>query len=200
MPYLYDEALYQPLRKINRDVWWKSRYVPLYGYVVPDMRFNWVLGLTGFFGWSPREDFFQGFNPRSDKWTDDFRRFKAANPDGVRWDIEPAGIQLLEDLIRLCQQSGIQLIFLYSPEYAEMQKLTKNRAEVFDHFHELAARYQVPFWDYSDWRYAGDTNYFTNSQHLNAEGAEVFSADVANRLEGYLAAQSGTSASLQHFR
>jgi hypothetical protein len=101
VPYLYDDELYEPLRQIDRNTW-RSRYVPLYGYVVDDMRFNWVLGLRAFFGWSPREDFFQGFNPRSPKWTDDFQRFKAGNPHGMSWEIEPAGISLVEDLIRLC--------------------------------------------------------------------------------------------------
>ena len=126
------------------------------------MNFTWVLGLRGFVGWLPREDFFQGFNPRPNKWTDDFQRFRAANPDGVSWGIEPAGIHVIEDLIRLCQDGKIQLIFVYSPEYLEMQHLTKNRAEIFAIFHELAGRHGVPFWDYSDWKYAGDTDYFTN--------------------------------------
>lgn len=196
VPYLCDEEIYRPLRQINPDTW-KDRYVPLYGYVVDDMNFSWILGLKGFVGWSPREDFFLGFNPRSKKWTEDFQRFKAENPDGVSWGIEPAAIQLMDDLIRLCQQRAIQLIFVYSPEYAEMQKLTKNRIEVFDNFHRLADRNQVPLWDYSDWSFASDTNYFTNSQHLNAEGAAIFSVDVANRLKGYFATRSGTAASLQ---
>ena len=181
VPYLYDEELYRPLCQINSDTW-KSRYVPLYGYVVDDMNFSWISGLKGFFGWSPREDFFLGFNPRSKKWTDEFQRFKEQNPEGVSWGIEPAGIQNVEDLMQLCQQRGIQLIFVYSPEYAEMQNLTKNRAEIFERFYELGAQFNVPIWDYSDWEFAGDTNYFTNSQHLNAEGAQVFSRDVANRL------------------
>jgi hypothetical protein len=89
---------------------------------------------------------------------------------------------------------------VYSPEYAEMQNLTKNRPEIFSHFNDLAARHRVPFWDYSNWRYAGDTEYFTNSQHLNADGAAVFSADLANRLKGYLAAQSETAVNVQHSR
>ncbi len=173
--------------------------MPLYGYVVDDMNFSWILGLKGFFGWSPREDFFQGFNPRSAKWSDEFQKFKSANPEGVSWPIDPGGTQSVEELMRLCQQRGIQLILVYSPEYIEMQKLTKNRTEVFNDFHELAARYQVPIWDYSNWKYAGNIEYFQNSQHLNAEGAGVFSEDLANRLKDYLATQShglaGASAS-----
>lgn len=188
-PYLYDRDLYSALGKINPKIW-KSRYLPLYGYVVEDMNFTWVLGLKGFFGWSPPEDYFLGFNPRSKKWTDDFQNMKANNPHGVSFGIEPEGIRVVEDLIRVCRQNGIQLILVYSPEYAEMQSLTKNRAEVFGLFHELADHSSVPLWDYSDWKYAGNQELFQNSQHLNAAGAGIFSADLANRLKAYLAAQS----------
>lgn len=185
VPYLYDQELYRPLRQIDKEIW-KSRYVPLYGYVVDDMNFSWMLGLRGFFGVSPHEDFFEGFNPRTTKWTEDFQRFKAENPHGVSWSIEPAGIQVMKDLIQLCQERGIRLVFVYSPEYAEMQNLTNNREEVFGRFRELSTHYQVPLWDYSDWRFAGQTSYFSNSQHLNADGAEVFSEDLADRLKGYI--------------
>ena len=186
VPYLYDDTLWKPLQKINPSIW-KSRYVPLYGYVVDDMTMSWVIGLGALFGWSPHEDYFLGFNPRSMKWNDDFRSFQAANPDGVRWPIDQEGRESLEELVRLCQVQGIQLILVYPPEYSEMQGLTKNRREVFDDFRELAAKYNVPFWDYSTWQYAGNTEYFQNSQHLNEDGAEVFSADVANQLRAYLA-------------
>jgi hypothetical protein len=196
VPYLYDKELYQPLRKITPDTW-KSRYLPLYGYVVDDMNFSWMLGIGGALGWSPKEDFFQGFNPRTKPWTDEFQSFKESNPNGVSWPIETEGVQVLEDLIHLCKERRIQLIFVYSPEYGEMQKLTNNRKELFGHFQELSARYHVPLWDYSDWQYASDTEYFTNSQHLNAAGAAVFSSDVANRLREYLAEQNSATKDLQ---
>jgi hypothetical protein len=197
VPYLYDQELYAPLRQFDPHTW-RSRYLPLYGYVVDDMSFSWILGLGALSGWSPREEFFLGFNPRSKKWTDEFQKFRSGIADGVRWPIDAEGMQSVEGLIRLCQQRGIQLIFVYSPEYAEMQKLTKNRAEVFGHFHELAARYNVPFWDYSDWKYAGNTEYFQNSQHLNAEGAEIFTDDVADRLTKYFAVHPNSGSRLEN--
>jgi hypothetical protein len=162
--------------------------------------------LKGFWGWSPPEDYFLGFNPRSKKWTDDFQQFKASHPDGIRFKIEPAGIQAMEDLMRLCRETQIRLILVYSPEYSEMQSLAKNRAEVFDKFHELALRFDVPLWDYSDWKYAGNQNFFQNSQHLNATGAAVFSEDLGNRLKTHFSMQSKSAADMQvsgpdvHFR
>jgi hypothetical protein len=184
VPYLYDHALYDALRKINPEIW-RSRYIPLYGYVVEDMNFTWIHGLAGFFGRPSREDYFLGFNPRNTSWTNEFDNFKATNPRGVSFAVEPAGIQDLHELVQVCKQNGIQLIFVYAPEYSEMQSLTRNRAEIFAQFRELANRDDIPLWDYSDWKYNSDRNLFYNSQHLNATGAAVFSADVANRLQEY---------------
>ena len=195
-PYLYDHNLYDALWKINPSIW-KSRYLPLYGYVVEDMNFSWILGVKGFFGWSPPEDYYLGFNPRSKKWTDEFQRLKASNRQGVRFEIEPGGAEALDELVRLCKQNQIQLIFVYSPEYIEMQSLTQNRAEIFHRFQELATHYDVPLWDYSNWEYAADQDFFQNSQHLNDVGAAAFSKDLANRLDKYFVARTKTAGDLQ---
>jgi len=188
VPYLYEEELYRPLQQIDRGTW-KSRYLPLYGYVVNDMSLSWMLGVGAWVGWSPPEQYFSGFNPRANRWTDEFERFKSANTGGVRWPIDPEGKLGLSGIVELCRDRGISLIFVYSPEYVEMQHLTQNRGEVFRYFAELAAAGGVQLWDYSDWPHAGETRYFQNSQHLNAEGAGLFSSDLAARLKGNLASR-----------
>ena len=187
VPYLNDSALWNQLRQINPSIW-KSRYLPLYGYVVDDMKMSWVLGLRQLIGLPQREDYILGFNPRRLEWTDEFESFKAANPNGVDWPVEAEGRQSLEELARTCRANGIKLIFVYAPEYSEMQRLTRNRKEIFADFKQISDEYGTPLWDYSDWRYAGATEYFQNSQHLNESGAEVFSADLAKRLQRFIAA------------
>lgn len=182
LPYLSDPAFYGPLKRINPDMW-KSRYLPLYGYVAEDMNFSWILGVKGFFGRSPHQDLYDGFDPRTKRWTDEFQNYKASNPHGVNFPVEPQGIKDVEDLIQLCRQNNIQLILVYSPEYSEMQAMTNNRAEIFAKFHELASRYNVPLLDYSNWAYSADKDMFQNSQHLNDQGAAVFSNDLAQQLK-----------------
>ena len=196
VPYLGDKEIYRPLIGIDPN-FAKSRYLPLYGYVVEDMNFTWVSGLKALTGSNPKQDFYLGFSPRDEKWTDDFRNFKAGNPKGVKFSIEPAGIQALEELIDVCEKNGIPLVFVYSPEYSGMQKLTNNRAEIFAEFRTLAGEHHVVFWDYSGWNYDGDQDFFYNSQHLNAKGAALFSDDVANRLKDYLATGSHAGSDLQ---
>lgn len=186
LPYLYDDTLYNSLHRISLDSWnWKTRYLPMYGYAVDNMNLTWIRGVMAFFGWTFPEDHYMGFLPQDKSWTGEFDSYKANHPRGVRFEIERQGIHQIEDLIHLCQQKRIHLIFVYSPEYRGMQTLTNNRGEIFARFRELASRYNVPFWDYSCWKHSDDRNLFYNSQHLNAAGAALFSSDLAHRLGKY---------------
>lgn len=182
VPYLNEPTLYEPLQKIDPNTY-KSRYLPLYGYIVTDMSFSWLKGLSAWLPRSSSEDDLDGFDPRDTPWSNEFDQFQADNPHGVTWDIEEEGVRLIEELAELCQKSGSQLVLVYSPEYAPMQEITANRAEVFARFKEIATKYNLQLWDYSDWPHAADTRYFTNSQHLNATGARAFSQDLASRLK-----------------
>lgn len=181
LPYLRESPIYQALAKINPDQW-KSRLLPLYGYAVDDMRFTWLLGIKGVFGWNPNEDHFDGFKPRYSSWTGDFEHFKKVNPDGVRFEIEPEGVRVMHELADLCQERGIRLLLVYSPVYREMQAFEKNRTEIFAEFEVIRQRYGVTLWDYSDSLICQNQDYFYNSQHLNADGAAVFTIEIADKV------------------
>ena len=189
VPYLAEEDLYGPLRRINPHIW-KSRYLPLYGYVAEDMSFSWLLGLKAFVPLLQKDHLIDGFDPRDTKWTNEFDQFKDKAKEPVRWEIQPEGVRLMEGLLERCRRTGIHLILVYSPEYSEMQKLTGNRDEIFSLFKQMASRYRTPLLDYSNWRHAADTRYFTNSQHLNLDGAEEFSNDLAQDLKTYIETES----------
>jgi hypothetical protein len=181
LPYVDDPGLYASLRAIDPTVW-KWKHFPLYGYAVEDARFTWIFGLLAHVGFAPKEDYFQGFNPRSTPWTGDFERFRASVPDGVRYAIEPAGMRALVELIQLCQSRDIDVILVYSPEFIEMQALQRNRPQIFARFAELSTRFQVPFWDFSASPLGRDKINFYNSEHLNASGAAAFSRELAHQL------------------
>ncbi len=181
LPHLAEPALYATLHRMNPEVW-KWRYVPLYGYAVEDMRFHWMEGLMAWFGVQPAEDRFDGFGPTDAAWNQDFDRFKRRNPEGVSFSIDPAGVRALEEIITVCQSNGVGIVLVYSPQYQEMLELVDNRTEVFARFHEIADRFQVPLWDYSQSEICGRKEFFYNSQHLNLHGSEVFTTELANRL------------------
>jgi len=196
VPYLNDKEIYDPLSKIDPTLY-KSKYIPLYGYVVSDMNLTWITGLKALLGVSPREDYFLGFSPRDKVWTDDFEKYKTTNPHGVNFPVENQAVQALRGLILECSKNQIPLLFVYSPEYGEMQAMTNDRNAIFKEFHALGDQYHIPIWDYSDWKYDRDISYFYNSQHLNAQGAAAFSEDFALRLRSYLASGFKSNAELQ---
>ncbi len=181
MPYLREPAIYDALLRSDPDAW-RSKFVPLYGYAVQDLRFTWISGVASALGWKPAEDHFQGFKPRFASWTEDFARLKASNPNGVTFAIEPDGVTAMEALLRLCSAHGVKVILVYSPEYEEMQRLTLNRREIFGAFEKLGRDFGAAVWDYSNSPISAHKQYFYNSQHLNAEGAELFSRDIASRI------------------
>lgn len=181
LPYISNHSIYEGIKRVYPDAW-KWRYLPLYGYVVEDMRFTWIKGAARLFGSQPREDYILGFQPRHTPWTGDFEKFKASIPEGIKTEMEPQGIRDLTELIELCRNQDIRLLLVYSPEYFEMQALEKNRLDVFAKFRELTNRFGVGLWDYSDSIIGLDRGNFYNSQHLNAEGADLFSQDLAERL------------------
>jgi hypothetical protein len=107
---------------------------------------------------------------------------------------EQRGVDCLENMIKTCQADNIQVILTFAPEYSEAQAIESNRGQVFNKFQEIARRYNVPFWDYSQSSFSSNREAFYNSQHLNREGAEAFSADVASRLAEFLKTDSHAQA------
>lgn len=181
LPYLGEPALYDAIARVYPEAW-KWKHLPLYGYLVADLRFTWLLGLQRTLGRNPPEDHVDGFVPRPWSWTGDFDKFRRDHPQGVRTPIEPQGVRDLEALLALCRDRGIRLLLVYSPEYHEIQPLQVNRDRIFAKFRELSARYGATLWDFSDSTLSRSRLFFYNSQHLNAEGAHAFSQELARRL------------------
>lgn len=181
-PYLRrEDDLYEAFRRISPEAW-KWRHIPMYGYAVEDLKFTWALGLLAWAGYSGPEIYHQGFYPRYDQWTDDFDKFRASAIHGLNYEIDPAGVAALTEIIELCRARGIDLILVYSPEFYEAQVLLQNRKEIFAVFRQLSEKYQVPLWDYSDSPLSRQISLFYSSQHMNANGAEAFTTDLARRL------------------
>jgi hypothetical protein len=89
-------------------------------------------------------------------------------------DIDSSMIQKLEQFINECQENGIRLTLVYSPEYIEGQAFVKNRNEIISIYQYLAHQYNVPFLDYSNDTISKQKQFFYNSEHLNKKGSELF--------------------------
>jgi len=181
VPYIDNAPIYEGIKRVYRDAW-KWRYLPLYAYVVEDMRFTWMKGLARLVGLQPGEDYILGFEPRHTSWTGDFEKFKSTIPNGINTEVEPEGIKDLNELVQVCRSNQIRLLLVYSPEYFEMQGLENNRREIFAIFAQLAQKNGVELWDFSNSSICLHRTNFYNSQHLNAQGADLFSERLAKQM------------------
>lgn len=96
--------------------------------------------------------------------------------------IDTATVRLFENYIADCKKQGIQLLLLFSPEYIEGQRFTHNREDVMTIYRSLSAKYQVPFYDFSNDSMSYDKKYFFNAEHLNKLGSDLFTQKLVDTL------------------
>ena len=116
-------------------------------------------------------------------WDNTFDEYKKANPKGVITDLDKESIELMDTFLNNCKNDNINVILVYSPEYIENQYLTNNRDEIFKIYNDFAIKYDIDFFDYSKDTISYQKKYFYNSQHLNKEGAELFTEKLANDIK-----------------
>src|SRR5262249_19088785 len=92
-------------------------------------------------------------------------------------------IELMDRFIGECRSMGIDVVLLYSPEYIEHQHVVINRGEIMELYRQLAAKYNIPFLDYSNDEICSRKELFYDSLHLNVNGTTVFSEKLASKLK-----------------
>jgi hypothetical protein len=179
IPWLNEEVFYQNAFS-HRRYFWIYRQVPLVGII----RHRAVkLGLQGLFGIPDHgNNRVAGYSPQDKVWNDDFEKFHALHPNGIEYPVNPKGVNVMRDILDLCRQEGIKIILVYSPEYIEGQRVTRNRPQIISSLQSLADEFRAPFWDYSHDPISSEKDCFYNSSHLNQKGATAFSKLVGARL------------------
>ncbi len=124
-----------------------------------------------------------GFSAQHQAWNDDLIKARKEFPD-FRVKIDSASIKLFEKYLQECQNAGIGIVMIYTPEYIEGQDFVKNRSEIINTFHYLSDKYNVPFIDYSNDPISHKRDYFYNASHLNGTGARVFTSKMIHDLKG----------------
>lgn len=92
-------------------------------------------------------------------------------------------LTLFDSYLQMCNHAGIRVILVYPPGYIEGQQLVNNRQVVMNMYRKLAKKHRIPFLDCSTNELCYQRSYFYNSQHLNREGAELFSSQLALELK-----------------
>ncbi len=174
-PYLANPVIWQAT-SYYEGFDWIDRFIPLSKYRhSANSILNGILGNCGLI----KRSNYKGFVAMDRTWNDDFAQFRMKHRAPYE-AIDPVTDRLFDRFCAFCVQQKIKVIFVYTPEYIEAQKLLVNRAEIMGRYANYAARYSIPLLDYSHHEISFDTANFYNSQHLNSRGVALFNPKLAN--------------------
>ena len=122
-----------------------------------------------------------GYQGQDKVWNTDFENSKA-KMSAYTIDVDMQLISLFEEFIQDCIAQDIKLVFVYSPEYIEGQQFLSNRESIISMYKKFSAKYDIPFYDYSNDSISFKKKYFYNATHLNKLGSEVFSVKFADTI------------------
>ncbi|THH34275.1 hypothetical protein [Neolewinella litorea] len=89
-------------------------------------------------------------------------------------------IKYLYRIISLCNRNSIKLIIMHMPIHSSLQEKEMQRKKRYDLFIKRIQG-DVTLWDYSDYEF--DDKYFYDDNHLNDDGATIFSAIIDKKLQ-----------------
>ncbi len=124
----------------------------------------------------------RGFRGQDRDWNNDLEDARR-EMDGFYAKIDTASVELFRKFAKDCCKKQILLTLVYPPEYIEGQEFITNRQEVLQLFNELAAEFNLRFFDFSNDPICWDRKYFYNATHLNARGADLFTRKFCDRLK-----------------
>jgi hypothetical protein len=94
--------------------------------------------------------------------------------------IDKRGEKCLDEIINLCRQKKVKLIFVYPPEYKKMwQNHVSNAGDVFTYVTTAAQLNNISFYRYDTLPFNKNNRLFYNVRHLNNKGASLFSQVIA---------------------
>ena len=179
LPYLQDTTLLYECNKYKGAFTIADRYIPLFKY---NNQFGLICyGILAYFNIeSPYiTKLYKGFTPLTDKWDAALKKFKKIHKNGISRVIPQKNLHSFEQFITYCQLNNIQLILEFAPIYYESLPYELNRSDYFDLFQHLSQKYNIPYLDYSKDTICYRKKYFSNINHLNQQGSEIFSQHLA---------------------
>ncbi len=122
---------------------------------------------------------YKGYLGAENKWDGSFDQFKKRYPTGLDAEINNESVELFDNFLNDSKNNSIDVILVYAPEYVEGHKYFNNRNDVIQIYKNAAKKYGFSFIDFSNDPISLDKSLFYNSQHLNKQGAELFSHKLA---------------------
>lgn len=169
MPYLM-YPYYRSRIKQEEPFSYGELYIPMYRYYKNNVyddyfKFDYIIK--------------KGYLGADLAWDDN----KLKSTDPYIADIDTTLLQLFTDYIEELQNDSIVPILVAAPVYKGAIDVVLNIGDINNMYRQIATRYDIPFLDYSEIPLTKDTAYFYNATHMNKQGAELFSIQLAHDLD-----------------
>jgi hypothetical protein len=129
-------------------------------------------------------DRYKGYSGQELTWNNDLDKAMAIQKKYVQ-HFDSATISLFDQFLYEMRDQKIEIIMVYSPEFIGGQRFVSNRKQVFAIYDSFARKYNIPFFDYSADSMSQNKDYFYNSQHLNSNGANIFTRKVIHDIKEF---------------
>ncbi|MDM1546567.1 hypothetical protein HX096_01670 [Empedobacter falsenii] len=178
---LYNKELYD----IQGNVGYYSLidvYVPLIRYLKNNEDFNWLHEVYKVYAYSKvREYRIRGYRKND-------VRFKESTHSKSKTIIEVNNnvFKKLDDLVNLSKKDDFNLIFVTSPTYIDELNRYSNHKEIINKISNFSKDNNIIFFDYSEMKGFNNKKYFADSNHLNSQGADIFTKKLVEDIKPYL--------------
>ena len=171
-PYMWSPYMRKVISKVE-PMSWGERYIPVYRYVTYKGLYNVVHEKP----WDAKT--YKGYMGHDKTWN------AAAYEEltAFHFNADERVMAMFDQFLKERQAEGIQVIFCYAPIYIGFTNKVENLEEFFACYKNYAERYDIPILDYTNHELCMDTAYFYNATHLNRQGAEIFSTQLARDLD-----------------
>lgn len=177
LPYLFDKELFNMI-KMREGFSSFDRIVPLIRYAGYEQMIKEGLGLHSKLF---KSGVIKGYRPTYAAWSG--QKLKAIKEVGLGMD--PVAVSVFEEFLGECREKGVKVVFVYAPFYsgARLKMSTENQRAMFDSFERIAQKNNVSIFSWWDAPMSEDTSFFYNATHLNADGAALFTNELAHCLD-----------------
>ena len=178
-PYLKD-TLVQPYLDLY-GMSWMEKHIPMYRY-----RGDYKLiciGLGELLGirHDTKGDYYKGYSNLPAEW-DGTNLERVLQGGVVKGRANLSAAALLEQILKQSRNEGFPVVFVYAPMYERLKQHLDEKDPVWI-YQDLASRYDVPILDFTDMELCSDTLFFRDANHLNSEGAALFSLALAHSID-----------------
>lgn len=143
-------------------------YNSSYYYLIRPYFVQGLDGKTSDKGWKPRVD------------TMSVEMGKNLEPEPPKMPLNPEGVALFDALVKQFQDKGCKMFMVVSPNFGR----SVDSSTTIEYLRKTSRERNIPLFVYSnDSAFITKPDYFTDPNHLNVEGARLFTSDLVRHIK-----------------